>query len=145
MKRIKLAKISVLLFAVVMLWNCEKDAEIQPKTYPYVYMTGVQPDQNAVIFKAVVQNYNKFDIESCGFYYGVANGLLYNAPVSVTDESFASNGRFERQVGNKFNRGVEYVVVPYVKLKNISVDDHALSPGNITVYGPGFVFIAASF
>ncbi|MBN2772889.1 MAG: IPT/TIG domain-containing protein [Prolixibacteraceae bacterium] len=60
----------LLLFATVFFWQCQKDAEIQPKDFPFVVTNeATQIDSTGVTFSAEILDFGKEEIIDFGFIW----------------------------------------------------------------------------
>lgn len=65
----------LLLFATVFFWQCQKDAEIQPKDFPFVVTNeATQIDSTGVTFSAEILDFGKEEITEFGFIWSGERG-----------------------------------------------------------------------
>ena len=117
---------NLILFVVTALLSCNKDAEIQPKEYPYVIAEKVEVYDNGAKFTA--------DITNLGDHHILAHGFVWNDSVSpnINDHSKlinseANTGKYTIELYSGFIEGQTYYVRPYIKTEKHEVYGNMVS------------------
>lgn len=110
--------ISILLY--FFLIACDKDAEIQPKDYPYVVTEIPILSNDSILFSAKLKNMGSEKILKYGFYWS-----NYHFPITLINNEFYTdpidNGTFTYKIADKLVDGNGYFVRAYVETQNYKV------------------------
>ncbi|WP_167605370.1 IPT/TIG domain-containing protein [Maribellus sediminis] len=97
-----------LLVLVIFLFACEKDAEIQEKTYPFVITNPVADiNSTGVSFSASVPNADDFTIVDRGFYW--------SNPYNEFSLSLKNEDDFAVRISSDLENGEQFVCRAYVR------------------------------
>ncbi len=106
-------KFIIIVAALLSLTNCEEDAEVQPKDYPYVITNLPGVNNTGAEFSADITNLGNNAILKYGFVWSTesnATTLDYN----IMFEDKASEGIYSCNVNSGFAKGQTYYVRAYI-------------------------------
>ena len=109
----------LLLFVTVFFWQCQKDAEIQPKDFPFVVTNDVtQIDESGVNFSAEIMDSGEEEITEFGFIWSYHN----NVTIETADflKVWGNNPKdktFTYRVNGGLKKDCYYYVRSYLKTR----------------------------
>lgn len=109
----------LLLIAAVFVWKCQKDAEIQPKDFPFVITNEVnQIDSTGITFNAEILDFGKEEIIDFGFIWGYSNNLTFeNSDFLKVLGNNSKDKAFTYRVNGGLKKNCDYYVRSYLKTR----------------------------
>lgn len=127
-----------------LLTNCEKEAEIMPKEYPYVITTAPVVNADGATFSAELINLGTQKILKYGFVWSEHSKptILDNIKLYEND---AKKGIYSYKLNSGLTKGQSYNVRAYIKTEQYEVYGNNMSftslgslPPEISSFSPGF-------
>jgi len=116
----------IVLFLYFICFSCEKEAEIQPKDYPYLITGEVDVNNAGAVFYARISNPGNAEIIRYGFVWSKIDNSTGDTEYSKIINSHLRTNEYSMQINSGLILNQTYTVRAYIETKRYKVYGNAI-------------------